>query len=380
MHRSTQPPELIDAWLPPRVGRNARLERLTDLIDWAPLQALVADLHAAPVGRPSYPPLLMVKVLLLQQWYQASDPAMEEALWERLSFRRFVGLGLQDAAPDHSTISRFRTQLTTAGLAEPLFAAVEEQLAARGVLVQQGTLVDATLVAAQVRPTQRWGHWRGQPPGPGRGLGPARPAGPLWLQAAPGRGCRLGAGPPGGADPGQRERDPGGGQADCGRRSGRVRGCGLRHARAQRPAAEAGDPGSADAAAHQTSPPAEPGGAPPPRPDRTGAAAGGACVRDVETLVRLPAGALPRAGPQYHRDVVQAAGLQPAARGPVVGRRRPATLGVLRPRPGKTAGGQASAGDIWRSPAPRRSVAGQRPPRDAAESHYSKVSQERVKS
>ena len=142
MHRSTHAPELIDAWLPPRVGRNARLERLTQLIDWAPLEALVAGLHAAPVGRPSYPPLLMVKVLLLQQWYQASDPAMEEALWERLSFRRFVGLGLQDDAPDHSTISRFRTRLTTAGLAAPLFAAVEQQLAARGLLVMQGTLVD----------------------------------------------------------------------------------------------------------------------------------------------------------------------------------------------------------------------------------------------
>ena len=51
MHRSTQPPELIDAWLPPRIGRNARLERLTELIDWTPLAVLVADLHAAPVRR-----------------------------------------------------------------------------------------------------------------------------------------------------------------------------------------------------------------------------------------------------------------------------------------------------------------------------------------
>ena len=50
MHRSTHSPELLDAWLPPRVGRNARLERLTQLIDWAPLEALVAGLHAAPVG------------------------------------------------------------------------------------------------------------------------------------------------------------------------------------------------------------------------------------------------------------------------------------------------------------------------------------------
>lgn len=93
MHRSPQPPELFDAWLPPRVGRNARLDRLTELIDWAPLAPLVADLHAAPLGLPSYPPLRMVKVLLLQRWYQASDPTMEEALWERLSFRSFVRLG-----------------------------------------------------------------------------------------------------------------------------------------------------------------------------------------------------------------------------------------------------------------------------------------------
>ena len=91
MPRSTQPPELLDAWLPPRVGRNARRERLTDLIDWGPLEALVADRHAAPVGRPSYPPLLMVKVLLLQPWCRASDPALEEAWWERLSFRAAWG-------------------------------------------------------------------------------------------------------------------------------------------------------------------------------------------------------------------------------------------------------------------------------------------------
>ena len=334
MHRSTHSPELIDAWLPPRVGRNARLERLTQLIDWAPLAALVAGLHAAPVGRPSYPPLLMVKVLLLQQWYQASDPAMEEALWERLSFRRFVGLGLQDDAPDHSTISRFRTRLTAAGGAEPLFAAVEQQLAARGMLVKQGTLVDATLVAAQVRRPRGGGAGVGQPQGPGRGLGPAGPARPLRLQAAPGGGRRLGTDPARGADAGECERDPGGGRADRGGRRGGVWGCGLWHARAQRPAAGAGDRGSADAAAQQTSSPAGPGGAPPPRPDRTGAAAGGARVWHAETLVRLPAGALPGPGPQYDRDVVQAAGLQPAPRGPLAGRRARLALGALRPHLG----------------------------------------------
>lgn len=55
--------------------------------------------------------MTMVKVLLLEQWYNLSDPQMEEALGDRLSFRRFVGLGLEDDTPDHATISRFRTEL-----------------------------------------------------------------------------------------------------------------------------------------------------------------------------------------------------------------------------------------------------------------------------
>ena len=63
----------------------------------------------------------MVKVVLQQQWYNLSDPHMEEALGDRISFRRFVGVALEDETPDHSTISRFRTALADQGLAETLF-------------------------------------------------------------------------------------------------------------------------------------------------------------------------------------------------------------------------------------------------------------------
>ncbi len=334
MHRSTHSPELIDAWLPPRVGRNARLERLTQLIDWAPLEALVIDLHAAPVGRPSYPPLLMVKVLLLQQWYQASDPAMEEALWERLSFRRFVGLGLQDDAPDHSTISRFRTRLTATGVAEPLFAAVEQQLAARGLLVMQGTLVDATLVDAQVR----------RPQGGATGAGSPRDPDAAWARR--GRQARFGYKLHLGVDAESElvrravltpanvnetqvadeliAGDEGAVYGDAAygthARSARLRARGIADRLMRRPTK------------HQ--PRLGPGGAPPPRPDRTGATAGGARVWDVEALVRLPADALPGPGPEHDRDVVQAAGLQPAPRGPLAGRGPGLALGALRPHLG----------------------------------------------
>jgi IS5 family transposase len=93
----------------------------------------------------------MVKVLLLEQWYNLSDPQMEEALGDRISFRRFVGLGLQDKTPDHSTISRFRTALGERGLSEQLFQELERQLTEQKLVLKQKTLMDATLVEAQGR-------------------------------------------------------------------------------------------------------------------------------------------------------------------------------------------------------------------------------------
>ena len=167
MHRPLGDASFADVWLPAKVGRNARLEHLDAVLDWDRLAAVVADIYAAAEGRPSYPPLLMVKVLLLQQWYSASDPEIEAALWDRLSFRRFVGLGLPDPVPDHSTISRFRAVLAARGLGERLFAEVTRQLDAAGYLVKAGTLLDATLVAAQARrPAMDEGPGAGSPTDP----------------------------------------------------------------------------------------------------------------------------------------------------------------------------------------------------------------------
>jgi len=93
-----------------------------------------------------------VKLLLLQQWYGLSDPGLEEAVDDRLSFRRFAGLPLDEGVPDHSAIWRFRQELAKAGLAEALFAEVGRQLDAKELIVRKGTLIDATLVAAAVKP------------------------------------------------------------------------------------------------------------------------------------------------------------------------------------------------------------------------------------
>jgi transposase, IS5 family len=152
MHRVSGQGDLSEALLPAGLGRNARLERIGALFDWPALERLLDPVYAARTGRPSYPPLVLFKALLLQQWYGLSDPGLEEALSDRLSFRRFVGLGPDEGTPDHSTVSRFRKALRERGLDAALMSAIAGQLEARGLVVKAGTLMDATLVAAQVRP------------------------------------------------------------------------------------------------------------------------------------------------------------------------------------------------------------------------------------
>ena len=133
-------------------GRSSeRLSALDRLVDWRALDRVVVPLEPSRYGAPGYPPLLLLKALLLQQWYGLSDPGLEDALADRLSFRRFVGLPLDEAVPDHSTICRFRGALREAGLAEAVFAEINRQIDAKGLILRRGTLVDATLVPANVK-------------------------------------------------------------------------------------------------------------------------------------------------------------------------------------------------------------------------------------
>lgn len=93
----------------------------------------------------------MFKALLLETWYNIADPELEEALGDRLSFRRFVDRGLVDPPPDHSTVSRFRAQLAERGLSAELMATLDHQLEARGLFVKRSTTLDASLAAARVK-------------------------------------------------------------------------------------------------------------------------------------------------------------------------------------------------------------------------------------
>jgi IS5 family transposase len=137
----------VEALVPSGLGRNARLERLTELVKWYRFEKLLAGLRAeGSPGRPGYRPLLMYKALLLQALYGLSDAELEDALGDRLSFRRFVGLSLDEEVPDHTTICRFRNLLTQAGLVEKLFGELDRQLENAGMILKRGTMLDATLI------------------------------------------------------------------------------------------------------------------------------------------------------------------------------------------------------------------------------------------
>ena len=83
----------VEAFASTKLGRNQRLERTASQVKWYRFEKLLHKLEPEAAGRPPIDPLLMFKALLLQQWYALSDAELEDALNDRVSFRRFVGLG-----------------------------------------------------------------------------------------------------------------------------------------------------------------------------------------------------------------------------------------------------------------------------------------------
>ena len=158
MHRDTGLRTFADEVVGDDLGRNERLERIHASIDWDRIGGIVEGLHSSGEGRKAYPPLLMMKAMLLQHLHDLGDPKLEERLSNDLSWRRFVGLGLSDGTPDHSTISRFRNLIVERGLMRRVFEAVNAQLDEDGLVLRRGTVVDATLVESHAsRPRRRRG-------------------------------------------------------------------------------------------------------------------------------------------------------------------------------------------------------------------------------
>jgi IS5 family transposase len=142
-------PGLMDSLV--TIPANDFLDRLEQLVDWRGLERVLHAMYPATTGRPPHPPLVLLKMSVLQHCYDLSDPQCEEQVRDRLSWRRFVGLGLQDVVPDETVLVRFRQRLVEHGLQEQLLPLINRQLAAQGLILQRVTLVDATLVQAARR-------------------------------------------------------------------------------------------------------------------------------------------------------------------------------------------------------------------------------------
>ena len=151
-HRRVGEAGFVDGMVSHRGKRDGEtLQRVSALINWAAIDQKIGPLYPSRTGELAYPPLVMFKILLLQAWYGLSDPEMENAMDDRLSFGRFAGLSLEDEVPDHSTIWRFRERLAKSGLDQALFEDVARQLEGAGFVVKKGTLIDASLVSSAAR-------------------------------------------------------------------------------------------------------------------------------------------------------------------------------------------------------------------------------------
>ena len=125
------------------------LSRMDVLMPWGQLEAVIEPFYPkAGKGRRPYPLSTMFRIHCMQHWYNMSDPAMEDALYEITSMRLFAGLSLDSAIPDHTTIMNFRHLLEKHQLSRQLFKEVNKWLSSAGIYLKEGTIVDATIIEA----------------------------------------------------------------------------------------------------------------------------------------------------------------------------------------------------------------------------------------
>jgi IS5 family transposase len=135
-----------------KIDRNGDpLKKLNDLVDWTIFLPDLSALEEKTGGRPPYSALLKFKMLILQSLYNLSDDSLEQQVLDRLSFMRFLGLGMGDNVPDAKTIWAFRETLKKLGLVEKLFSCFNAHLNQAGFSAQHGQIVDASIVRVPTR-------------------------------------------------------------------------------------------------------------------------------------------------------------------------------------------------------------------------------------
>jgi IS5 family transposase len=135
------------------------LERLARVIPWESFRPPLLQVHEkerkSNAGRKPLDVVLMFKVLILQSLYNLADEQVEYQIRDRLSFARFLGLGIEEAVPDATTVWRFREQLKALDLIEKLFDRFGDYLAAEGFQAKQGQIVDASIVPVPIQRNSR---------------------------------------------------------------------------------------------------------------------------------------------------------------------------------------------------------------------------------
>lgn len=137
---------------------NKFLEEMNEIIPWHELQNYfdghIKRNHNKP-GRPAYPIMLMFKIHLLQQWYDLSDFQAEFQINDRLTFRKFLELNIEDSVPDSTTIENFRHLLEEQDLGKKLVKILDDYFVKIGLIRKEGNLVDATFLRANSKPHKK---------------------------------------------------------------------------------------------------------------------------------------------------------------------------------------------------------------------------------
>ncbi len=131
--------------------RDQFLAEMDTIIPWRELCKVIKPFYPKPkgAGRPPIGLERMLRIHFLQHWFNLSDPAVEEALYDSRAMRRFVGIDLgREPAPDETTVCKFRHLLEAQNLGDQLFALINEYLQENGLKVSTGTIVDATIIDA----------------------------------------------------------------------------------------------------------------------------------------------------------------------------------------------------------------------------------------
>ena len=135
-----------------RTKKEKFLAEMDLVVPWTPLLDLIEPIYpkaSSKGGRPSYPLATILSIHLMQQWYSLSDPAIEDALIEVPTMRRFAGIDLiSDKIPDETTILSFRHLLEKNKLGKEILDVVKAHLKQRGMAMKQGTIIDDTLISA----------------------------------------------------------------------------------------------------------------------------------------------------------------------------------------------------------------------------------------